>query len=79
MPRVIQVIESTICRGKGTNKDNIARTVTQFHSMDGEKLGESDPVDLFRDIVEEAVNVWLPEGDVERNLMARMKAMLEDK
>ena len=41
MPRVIQVIESTICRGKGTETDP-CRTVTRYHDLDGLFLAELD-------------------------------------
>ena len=40
--KVIQVIESRHCRGLGTNED-VFRTVTAYHSLDGELLAEIDP------------------------------------
>lgn len=40
--RLIQVIESTVCRGKGT-VDDVSREVTQYWSTDGRLLAESDP------------------------------------
>jgi hypothetical protein len=42
MPRVIQVIESTINRGIGIEPDPV-RNVTQYHTLDGVLLAENDP------------------------------------
>lgn len=42
MPRVIQVIESEECRGKGTEAEPF-RTVRTYHTLDGEFLAEHDP------------------------------------
>lgn len=42
MPKVIQVVESTITRGSGVITNPI-RTVTQFHDFEGNFLGENDP------------------------------------
>ena len=42
MPRVVQVIESIITRGKGDVDDHV-RNVFQYHSLDGELLAERDP------------------------------------
>lgn len=42
MPKVIQVIESYMVRGKGTT-DNIYRTVKQYHTLEGDLLAELDP------------------------------------
>lgn len=43
MPRVIQVIESDIRRGKGTEESEV-RLVRQFHSVEGDLLAERDPL-----------------------------------
>jgi hypothetical protein len=42
MPRVIQVIESHIPRGKGT-QDDACRNVVQYHTLEGKFLAERDP------------------------------------
>lgn len=42
MPKVIQVIESDIYRGKGT-EGSPGRRVTQYHTLDGVFLAENDP------------------------------------
>jgi hypothetical protein len=42
VPRVIQVIQSEIKRGAGVESNPI-RIVTQYHTLDGEMLAESDP------------------------------------
>lgn len=42
-PHVIQVIKSSIKRGKGT-EDDVIRWVDQYHSLDGKLLAENDPV-----------------------------------
>lgn len=41
--RVIQVIETKALRGAGT-PDDLVRVVTQYWSLDGELLAESDPI-----------------------------------
>lgn len=41
MPRVIEVIESEVVRGKGVEDDPVRR-VMQYHTKDGEFLAESD-------------------------------------
>lgn len=41
MPRVIQVIESVIARGKGAPGDPV-RDVWQYHTLDGELLAEKN-------------------------------------
>lgn len=38
----MQVIESVVLRGDGTNED-VYREVTQYHTLDGELLAERDP------------------------------------
>lgn len=43
MAKVIQVIETDVTRGKGVEGDPI-RGVTQYWSLDGDLLAESDPV-----------------------------------
>jgi len=59
MPKVIKIIESHITRGSGKKKDEIKyqggmaahtlleddpfRTVTQYHTLNGEFLAEVDP------------------------------------
>lgn len=40
--RLIQVIETSIARGKGTEEDPV-RTVRQYWSADGKLLAEDDP------------------------------------
>ena len=42
MPKVMQVIQSHVKRGKGTKEDTV-RIVTQYHSFKGEFLAEYDP------------------------------------
>ena len=42
MPRLIQVIESEIPRGAGTQEDPV-RTVRQYHDVEGNFLAERDP------------------------------------
>lgn len=42
MPKVIQVIESTIVRKNGKDRD-LYRIITQYHTLDGELLAEYDP------------------------------------
>lgn len=42
MPKVIPVIYSETCRGKGT-EDNPYRTVVQIHDLDGKLIAERDP------------------------------------
>lgn len=42
MPQVIQVIQSQVLRGKGTDESPV-RLVTQYHTLDGEFLSERDP------------------------------------
>lgn len=43
MPRVIEVIESELVRGKGTEQD-VCRIVMQYWTLDGkEMLAERDP------------------------------------
>lgn len=42
-PKVIQVIESTITRGAGTDDDPV-RMVKQHHALDGAFLCERDPI-----------------------------------
>jgi hypothetical protein len=42
MPKLISVIESEICRGKGTAVSPY-RTVRQYYSPEGEFLAENDP------------------------------------
>ena len=44
-PKLILVIESSICRGKGTKEDP-CRTVNQYYTLDGQLLAENDPQDL---------------------------------
>jgi len=39
MPKVIQVIESQIAVGKGT-EDNPVKTIVQYHGLDGKYLAE---------------------------------------
>ena len=41
MPRVIEVIESTITRGTGATDDPV-RAVMRYHTLDGELLAEYD-------------------------------------
>ena len=41
MPRVMQVIESDIPRGKGEPGDPVRRVI-QYHTLDGELLAEYD-------------------------------------
>lgn len=41
--RVIQIIETRSSRGSGT-PDQPARIVTEYWSLNGEKLAESDPI-----------------------------------
>lgn len=41
MPRVIQVIETFIERGKGT-PESVIRQVRQYHTLEGELLAEHD-------------------------------------
>jgi hypothetical protein len=41
-PKVIEVIEVGVMRGKGTADDTM-RSVTSYFSLDGEPLAESDP------------------------------------
>lgn len=41
---VIQVIKTVSLRGIGIDKDP-ARLVTEYWSLDGEKLAEADPID----------------------------------
>jgi hypothetical protein len=43
--KLIQVIVTESCRGKGTEAD-VARIVTEYWSVDGEKLAENDPCPL---------------------------------
>ena len=43
MPRLIQVIETAISRGKGTEQDR-CRSVTQYHTPEGKFLAENDPL-----------------------------------
>lgn len=40
--KVIQVIETRSCRGRGT-ADDLSRQVVQYWSMEGELLAEKDP------------------------------------
>ena len=40
--QVIQVIETELLRGEGTNED-MCRIVKQYWSFDGELLAENDP------------------------------------
>lgn len=40
--KLIQVIVTESCRGKGT-QDDVSRMVTEYWSTDGEKLAENDP------------------------------------
>jgi hypothetical protein len=40
--KVIQVIETHFCRGKGDESDPM-RTVTAYYSFDGDFLAEDDP------------------------------------
>lgn len=42
MPRVIEVIESGVCRGEGIDSDP-CRIVVQYHTLEGELLAERDP------------------------------------
>ncbi len=46
MARVIEVIETDICRGKGTKEDR-CRRVMQYWSRDGELLAERDPCSVI--------------------------------
>jgi hypothetical protein len=41
--KVIQVIVTTCCRGRGT-EESLSRTVHQYWDFDGRLLAESDPV-----------------------------------
>lgn len=43
MPKVIQVIESVAPRGTGQSVASVLRGVTQYHSLEGDLLAESDP------------------------------------
>lgn len=42
--RVIAVIEVKTARGSGVTPEDPARTVTEYWSLFGEKLAESDPI-----------------------------------
>ncbi len=53
MPKLVQVIESHVCRGKGTETDR-CRSVRQYHDTEGGFLAEDDPspaCELSRDEV----------------------------
>lgn len=52
MPKVIQVIESNITRGAGTDSDR-TRTVVQYHTLDGKILAEFDPCQCSPELAEE--------------------------
>jgi hypothetical protein len=39
---VIQVIRTKSCKGKGTD-DNLMRTVTEYFTLEGERICEDDP------------------------------------
>ena len=41
--RVISVIETKAARGSGTTGDDPVREVTEYWSLEGEKLAENDP------------------------------------
>lgn len=41
--RVIAVIETKTARGSGENSESPVRVVTEYWSLDGIKLAESDP------------------------------------
>lgn len=41
--RVISVIETKTARGSGMNSESPVRVVTEYWSLDGEKLAEVDP------------------------------------
>lgn len=45
MPKVIQVIESEVNRGKGTLTEPF-RHVTQYHTLDGVLLAEKDQLGI---------------------------------
>ncbi len=47
MPKVIQVIVSEVLRGRGLEED-VARTVIQYHTLEGEFLAELDPMPMER-------------------------------
>ena len=42
-PRVMQVIQLRICRGKGIEGDP-CREVVQIYTLDGELIAENDPI-----------------------------------
>ena len=42
--RVVQVIETKTARGSGRCPDDPVRIVTEYWSLAGEKLAESDPI-----------------------------------
>lgn len=42
--KVISVIETKTVRGSGTSEKDIARVITEYWTLDGEKLAEIDPV-----------------------------------
>lgn len=42
--RVVQLIETKTVRGTGTTPEDPARIVTEYWSLDGKKLAESDPI-----------------------------------
>ena len=48
-PHVIQVIQTSICKGAGTTEDP-CRSATQYFTLDGEFLAENDP--KFNDAVD---------------------------
>lgn len=64
MPRVIQVIESEVCRGKGKDGSSM-RAVTQYHTIDGDFLAEDDPCIPVGYSDEKGVYVALPNQPID--------------
>ena len=48
--RVIAVIEVKTARGSGASPDDPVRTITEYWSLFGEKLAESDPIGREGDV-----------------------------
>ncbi len=79
MPRVIEVIETTVSRGKGTESD-MCRSVLQYHTADGEFLAENDPCAGKVDKCGDCVYKKLVEYEIDmKETLQRIKKTKEDK